>query len=104
MKSETQRRCFWAIWFTQCVNSDHRFCGAFNDTQMKHLPLPNDKSLFGAAQHTSLTLSDALDRLSTSPGKDFNNSIDPGFEAELMILILHWYTPPPPASHLGMEN
>ena len=92
LQVETARRCFWAVWFTQCINSDHRLVGTSQDDQIMNLPLPVGEISFNEnVQQPPVTLSTALKQPSDP---SVINSASPSIMAELMILILNWYNFP----------
>jgi hypothetical protein len=85
---ETSRRCFWAVWFTQCINSDHRLVGTSYDDRVMNLPLPlGETPLIQNVQQPSVTLSTVLDQLPKPPVKE---AASPSIMAELMIMIFNW--------------
>ena len=90
LRAEMARRCYWAVWYTRCIISDHCLAGIpFNDKMLK-LPLPMDEMSFIRAQQApSETLCATLDKFSSTSNKErrLGNSI----LAELMVLMLYWY-------------
>ena len=88
LDAETARRLFWAVWFTQCINSDHRFVGTSYDDRIMNLPLPQGETTFTQnVQQASVTLSTVLNQPSKLSVKE---PASPSIMAELMILILNW--------------
>lgn len=82
------RRCFWAVWFTQCINSDHRLVGTSYDDRIMGLPLPLGEAPFNQnTQQSSVTLFDILNQPSELAGKE---PVSPSIMAELMVLVLNW--------------
>ncbi|KUJ09191.1 uncharacterized protein LY89DRAFT_763921 [Mollisia scopiformis] len=88
LDAEVARRCFWAVWFTQLVNSDHRLVGTSYDDQIMNLPLPlGDVTSTEDIEHSSVTLSDILNQ---RPKLPFKKPASPSIMAELMVLVLNW--------------
>lgn len=86
--TEMARRCFWAVWFTQCINSDHRLVGTSYDNRVMNLPLPLGESLGSdAAPPSSMTLSTIFNQISDPRAK---STASPSIMAELMVLVLNW--------------
>ena len=82
------RRCFWAVWFTQCINSDHRLAGISYDDRIMNLLLPlGEMPSSQIVQQSSATLSTVLNQASKFPVKELGS---PSIMAELMVLILIW--------------
>ena len=83
------RRCFWAVWFTQNINSDHYSAGVSLTQNVMKLSLPmNEKSFASGQEGVSVTLSDIIDNdMNTSNGgRPQRDSIF----GELMAGMLFW--------------
>ncbi|KIW43418.1 hypothetical protein, variant [Exophiala oligosperma] len=88
LEIETKRRCFWAVWFTQCVNADHRFMGGSYDGSVIGLPLPIAETSFERmVREPLLTLSTILHR---PQQREIQMSGTPSIMAELMFLMWNW--------------
>lgn len=90
LRAEMARRCFWAVWFTRCIITDHCLTGLGFTDKLLNLPLPMDEASFARCrQAPTETLSALLLRSSkpSSTERQTRNSI----LAELMILALYWY-------------
>ncbi|KIV83980.1 hypothetical protein PV11_05960 [Exophiala sideris] len=89
LRAEMARRCFWAVWFTRCIITDHCLTGLGFSDKLLNLPLPMDEISFARShQVPSETLSALLVRSSkpSNTERQLRNSI----LAELMILALYW--------------
>lgn len=89
LRAEMARRCFWAVWFTRCIISDHCLTGVAFSDKMLNLALPVDEISFAHSQQApSETLSALRVRSSkpTNTERQMRNSI----LAEVMILMLYW--------------
>lgn len=54
---ETIRRCFWAGWVTNVVNSDHYVVGSSSDIRALNLPLPiSDHAYYNGIDEPATTL------------------------------------------------
>lgn len=103
LDAEKMRRCFWAVWFTQCINADHTSMRSYYIDRIMDLPLPIDETSFSQrARPQSYTFANVLNgSTSVQPRQTDNTSI----MAELMILILHWYFPfIQPPSHTDVSK
>ena len=88
--AEMARRCFWAIWFTQSINSDHYLAGVSLMQNVMKLALPmNEKFFISGQEGSSVTLSAILDNenSTTIGGQQF---IRDSIFGELMAGMLFW--------------
>ena len=93
LKAEMARRCFWAVWFTQCINADHSSTGVCLNAKVMNLPLPMDETSFlHGLNAPSVSLSAIRGQSSTE--KLPRDSI----LAELMAAMMFWYLDFPPPS------
>ncbi|KAJ9608820.1 hypothetical protein H2200_006591 [Cladophialophora chaetospira] len=88
LEAERVRRCFWAVWFTQCINSDHSVVGTTYNDRVLNLSLPiSETSFTDGVQQPLVNLSSVLQQHSnvadSRPGA-------PSIMAELMTLIFYW--------------
>ena len=93
LEAEAVRRCFWAVWFTQCINSDHSVVGTTYNDRVMNLPLPMGETSFASSVQQPL-----LD-LSTTTTSQYLPDADrqasaPSIMAELMTLIFYWHVSP----------
>ncbi|OQV04572.1 Fungal specific transcription factor domain-containing protein [Cladophialophora immunda] len=88
LEAEAVRRCFWAVWFTQCINSDHSVVGTTYNDRVMNLSLPIAESSFNEGVQQPLeNLSSILQQHATfATQKD----AAPSIMAELMTLIFYW--------------
>ena len=89
LKAEMARRCFWAVWFTQCINSDHSLVGLCLTHKVMSLPLPiNETSFLRGQEASSVTLSAIVDKSSSTLNtvRPLRNSI----LGELMVAMQFW--------------
>ena len=89
LEAEIQRRCFWAVWITNCINSDHYTVGTSSNDRVMNLPLPaNDSSFHQNIQEPPVTLSTVIDGGGRVAAEGQNSS--PSVIAELVRLVLIW--------------
>ncbi|KIY01449.1 uncharacterized protein Z520_03001 [Fonsecaea multimorphosa CBS 102226] len=88
LEAEAVRRCFWAVWFTQCINSDHSVVGTTYNDRVMNLSLPiAENSFHEAVQQPLKNLSSVLQQHSTFASQ---THAAPSIMAELMTLIFYW--------------
>lgn len=88
--AEMARRCFWAVWFTQSINSDHYLAGVSLMQNVMKLPLPmNEKSFASGQEGSYVTLSAILDNENSTSIGGQRPSRDSIF-GELMAGMLFW--------------
>lgn len=86
---EVIRRCFWAVWFTQCINADHSATGLPQSERILNLPLPiGDTAFNNLSEQPLTTLSEIYHQPNNRP---IPQAADPSIMAELMALMLSWY-------------
>lgn len=89
IEAEIRRRIFWAVWFTQSLNSDHRLQGVSNNENAMKLPLPmSDSGYHKAIEEPLYRLSDSPAMYSVLPVSVSNKSRS--ISAELMRLVCMW--------------
>jgi len=89
LRAEMARRCFWAVWFTRCIISDHCLTSVVFSDKMLNLPLPMDERSFAHSQQAPTETLSTLGVRSSKPSnteRQMRNSI----LAELMILMMYW--------------
>ena len=91
LEEEGVRRCFWAVWFTQCINSDHDALGTTYNDRVLNLPLPIAETSFTQGVPQPLVkLSTVLEQRQTTKPVTVE-AATPSILAELMTLIFYWY-------------
>jgi hypothetical protein len=86
--AEAVRRCFWAVWFTQCINADHSVVGTTYHDRVMNLPLPiGEQSFKNSVPQPLVNLSTVLQRHLIEVA---DNGSEPSVMAELMTLIFYW--------------
>lgn len=83
-RKEIIRRCFWAVWFTQCINFDHCMTDTLSSNRISSLPLPMSGTAFYEVREEPLISlktreSSSADAISTT-----------SVFREHMFLVLHW--------------
>ncbi|KAK5050478.1 hypothetical protein LTR84_003759 [Exophiala bonariae] len=87
--SELFRRCFWAVWFTQCINADHSATGLPQSERVMNLPLPIGEIAFHTGAEQPLrTLTELYE--SRKNAQIVQDTAAPSIMAELMTLMLSW--------------
>lgn len=91
IEAELLRRCFWAVWFTQCINSDHGLQGPSYVDRVMRLPLPiGETSYVQNVQEPLRTMETVMETLSHRHLNQDSPS-SPSIMAELMFLMMNWY-------------
>jgi len=86
---EAIRRCFWAVWFTQCINADHSATGLPQSERVLSLPLPiADAAYNDLTEQPLITISEIYHQPNSRP---VQQSAAPSIMAELMTLMMSWY-------------
>lgn len=89
LEAEIRRRTFWAVWFTQSLNSDHRLQGVSNNETVMNLQLPmSEIGYLKAIEEPHHKLSDTLVTSTMLPVPVTKNS--QSISAELMHLVFLW--------------
>jgi hypothetical protein len=86
---EFTRRCFWACWIANSINSDNYVVGTSVDPQVLALPLPiTDRDLHDDGSIAECTLAELMcDGIITS---GVNIDARPSIMAELIKNVLLW--------------
>ncbi|KEF52228.1 uncharacterized protein A1O9_11855 [Exophiala aquamarina CBS 119918] len=85
---EVMRRCFWAVWFTQCINADHSATGLPQSERILNIPLPIGEAAFNDLSEQPLT---TLSEMYHQPNnRSTEQAAAPSIMAELMTLMLNW--------------
>lgn len=91
LDDEVRRRCFWATWLTNCINSEHYARGTSINKRIMDLPLPMDSHSFRTATRTPLvTTRLALDELDSWALSHDRPQHLPSVMAELVKLMMIW--------------
>lgn len=91
LDDEIRRRCFWATWLTNCINSEHYTIGTSVNNRIMELPLPMDNFSFRNSVRGKLTTSRiACEEIETGALSHDRSQAPPSVMAELVKLMMIW--------------
>lgn len=90
LSAEIARRCFWAVWFTQCINSDNQLTDIVFSDQVMNLPLPISESSFLRSRPERTLRSLSLMHDTPTNAADTDALAKPSILSELMGIMFYW--------------
>jgi hypothetical protein len=89
LEDEIKRRCFWATWLTNCINSEHYTIGTSVNNRIMNLALPIDDLSFRTSIQVPLTTTrNSIEHIGRSIQDE--PKAPPSVMAELVKLMMIW--------------